>query len=357
MNIGKVSTNVLKRSVLRQIHTRREEVVNGAGIGVDCAVFSFPGDTVTCVQEAALTVSESLLPEQKKYFAEQRTMTQLIRKCVNNLAAKGAEPVAVLITLLLPDGLEESNLKELMSEAEKACGSLHIQIAGGQTRITGTVAVPYGVVTGIGKMPAEVCQDLKPAAPGQDVVISKWIGLEGTAFLAKQYRKKLLERYPAWLVEEAAGFDRFLSVIPEAATAVKSGVCGMHDVSRGGIFGALWELAQRAGVGLEIDMKKIPVRQETIEICEFFELNPYELLSGGCLLMAADNGRRLADALTREGIPAAVIGRTTSGKDRVVFHDGERRYLDRAKTDQIYMAENGCKNKSALSGQIPDKRA
>lgn len=339
MNIGKVSTNVLKRSVLRQIHTRREEVVNGAGIGVDCAVFSFPGDTVTCVQEAALTVSESLLPEQKKYFAEQRTMTQLIRKCVNNLAAKGAEPVAVLITLLLPDGLEESNLKELMSEAEKACGSLHIQIAGGQTRITGTVAVPYGVVTGIGKMPAEVCQDLKPAAPGQDVVISKWIGLEGTAFLAKQYRKKLLERYPAWLVEEAAGFDRFLSVIPEAATAVKSGVCAMHDVSEGGIFGALWELAESAGVGLTIDMKKLPLRQETVEVCECCNINPYELLSGGCLLMTSEDGSGLVSALKAEGIPAVMVGKVTDGRDRILINEDEVRYMDRPKQDGIYRTD------------------
>ena len=141
------------------------------------------------------------------------------------------------------------------------------------------------------------------------------------------------------MIDEAAACDGYLSVIPEAATAVKSGVCGMHDVSRGGIFGALWELAQRAGVGLEIDLKKIPVKQETIEICEFFELNPYELLSGGCLLMVTDNGQALVDVLAREGIPAAVIGRTTAGKDRVIYNEGEKRYLDRAKMDQMYMVK------------------
>ena len=166
--------------------------------------------------------------------------------------------------------------------------------------------------------------------------ICKWIGLEGTSRLAVKYREKLCTRYPARMIDEAAAYDKYLSVIPEAATAVKSGVCGMHDVSRGGIFGALWELAQRAGVGLEIDLKKIPVKQETIEICEFFELNPYELLSGGCLIMVTESGQILEDALKREGIPAAVIGRTTDGNGRLIYNEDEKRYLDRPKMDQMY---------------------
>jgi len=331
MKIGKVSTNALKRSVLRQIHKRREEVVNGAGIGEDCAIFAFPEETLTvsCVQEAALAV-------QKDATAERRTMTRLIQKCANNLAAAGAEPAAVLITLLLPESLEEPDLKEFMAEAEEACCDLHMQIAGGQTRITGAVTIPYGVVTGIGTIPAGLYQGLKPAAPGQDVVVSKWIGLEGTAFLARQYREKLSERYPAWLVEEAVSFDRFLSVIPEAATAVKSGVCAMHDVSEGGIFGALWELAEGAGVGLTIDLKKLPLRQETVEVCECCNVNPYELLSGGCLLMTSEDGPGLVSALKAEGISAAMVGKVTNSKDRILINEDEVRYMDRPKKDEIY---------------------
>ena len=384
MKVGKISANILKRSVLRQIHRRREEVVNGAGMGEDCAVFSFSGDTLTvsCVQEAALAVSataaegsddarkavlfgpegsddvrkavllgpegsddarKAVLPKPEEsdsagrtYPAEQRTMSRLIQKCANNLVARGAEPTAVLITLLLPEDLEEPDLKELMAEAERTCDRLHMQIAGGQTRVTSAVTVPYGVVTGIGSIPEKGYKSLKAPAPGQDVVISKWIGLEGTACLAKLHRGKLLERYPSWLVEEAAGFDRFLSVIPEAATAVKSGVCAMHDVSEGGIFGALWELAEGAGVGLTIDLKKLPLRQETVEVCEYCNVNPYELLSGGCLLMTSEDGATLVSALEAEGIPAVAVGKVTDSKDRILINEEEIRYMDRPKRDGIY---------------------
>lgn len=356
MKSGKISVNVLKRSVFKQIRAKREEVVNGAGMGADCAVFTFAdGDmTVSCIQEAPVAVQEdsAFLREAAEIaqeaggaessgksgnnFAERRTMAQLIQKCANNLAAKGAQPVAVLITLLLPENTEEPDIKKLMAEADGACQELHMQIAGGQTRVTTAVKVPCGVVTGIGKISKETHHRLRGAAPGQDVVISKWIGLEGTSLLARQYGELLSERLPVYFVEEAAGFDRLLSVVPEAATAVKSGVCAMHDVSEGGIFGALWELAEGAGVGLTIDLKKLPLRQETVEVCECCNVNPYELLSGGCLLMTCEDGSALVSALRAEGIAAVTVGKVTDSNDRILVNEDEVRYLDRPKVDQIY---------------------
>lgn len=171
--------------------------------------------------------------------------------------------------------------------------------------------------------------------PNQEIVVSKWIGLEGTVRLVRQYEEKLRERFPRRMIDETAAFDRYLSVASETATAMKSGVCGMHDVSHRGIFAGLWEMAQEAGVGLEADLRKIPVRQETIEICEVLEENPYELPSGGCLIMTAENGGALVTALSREGIPAVMIGRTTAGNDRVLYNNGHKRYLDKPRTNRI----------------------
>lgn len=174
----------------------------------------------------------------------------------------------------------------------------------------------------------------RTAGSDQDILVSKWIGLEGTARLAGENYERLRERFPARMIEEAAAFDRYLSVIPEAATAMKSGACGIHAVSQGGIFAGLWEMAEEAGVGLEADLRKIPVRQETIEICEFFGENPYELLSGGCLIMTTEDGNALVTALLREGIPAVIIGRTTRGNDRVLYNEGRKSYLNKPRSWQ-----------------------
>lgn len=359
MKIGKVSESVLKRSVLRQIKTKRTEILNGAGVGADCAIFApAPGELWTsCMQEGRIASEESagLLGEPAV------TVSHLIRKCANNLAASGSEPVAVMLTLLLPESVEEPWLKALMKEAENACEKLSVQIAGGQTRVSAAVTAPVAVVTGYGKrawgtaagqsagkvcgtaagqFAGEACgitaAGTRLPAPGQDIVVSKWIGLEGTALLAKKYREKLLGRYPAYFVEEAVSFEQYYSVLPEAATAVKSGVCAMHDASEGGIFAALWELAERAGVGLTIDLRKLPIRQETVEVCECCGVNPYELASGGCLVMTGTDGQALAEALRREGIPAAVVGKITDSNDRIILNEDEIRYMDRPRTDEIY---------------------
>lgn len=338
MKIGKVSGNVLKRSVLQQLKTEREGVWNGAGIGEDCAILSFSdGLTVSCMQEAVLAVNPHT-PSDSFSHGLPISVTHLIQRCVNNLAAAGAQPMAVLITLLLPESLEEPDLRAIMAEANQACRERSLTIAGGQTRVLRDLPFPVAVMTGLGKLHSRraASRTARSAAPGQDIVISKWIGLEGTAFLARRYREKLLSRYPAHLVDAAAGFDSCLSVLPEAKAALEFGVCVMHDASEGGIFAALWELAEGAGVGLSVDIKKIPIRQETVEICEVCKINPYGLLSGGCLVMTAEDGPGLAAELEIRRIPAALIGKVTDGNDRILFNGDEIRYMDRPKTDEWY---------------------
>jgi len=338
MNDGKVSENILKLSILNQLHTKNEEVICGAGIGTDCALFSLSDDKIlaACAAEAAVAIQADIGSSDTLRF----TMAQLIKKCVNNLAVNGATPVSAIITLLLPADTENSDIRLLMSQADEACREFSMQIAGGQSRILKEIKVPIAVVNGYGEAPKDGYRTVKMAKPGQDIVLSKWAGLEGTAILAGREENKLNEHYPAYLAETSRNFTGYFSIVPEAEVAVKNGVSAMHDASEGGIFAALWELAEGAGVGLDIDIKKIPLRQETVEVCECLGVNPYELMSGGCLVMTADDGEALVRALEAENIPAAIVGRTTPEKSRIIRNDDEVRYMDRPKQDGIYEIYN-----------------
>lgn len=329
MRLGKISDSVLKRSILRQIKTSRQEVLSGAGIGEDCAIFAPPGAMAGAVSQASVP--------------READLARLLVKCANNLATAGASPMAAQITLTLPRETEEQLLKGLMAAAEEAGSQLGMQIAGGHTAVSRHVDCPIACVTAYGiPMKEGDSPETSPlcttrgARPGQDIVLTKWIALEGTAILAGLKSERLRQRYPVHLVEEAAGFDRYLSVIPEAAVAVKSGVRVMHDASEGGILATLWEMAECSGVGLTIDLRKIPIRQETVEVCEFCEVNPYILASGGCLVLVADQGESLVDELARQRIPAAVIGRITDSHDRLICNAEEKRYLDKPAQDEIY---------------------
>lgn len=324
MKVGKVPEAVLKRSVLKQIRTDRPEVLMGASVGEDCAAVALQEDEMFVLSTDPITGTAKDIG----HLAIQITL--------NDLASAGAEPIGVMLTFLLPEKLSEAKLRTMMEQAEEAAHAVNVQIMGGHTEVTRVVNQPVISVVGVGKAKKGRLISTAAARPGMDVIVTKWIGLEGTSIIAKEKETELLTRYPKALVDEAKGFDRYLSVLPEAATAVKSGVSAMHDVTEGGIFGALWEMAESAGVGLEIDLKKIPIRQETVEVCEFFDVNPYELISSGSMLMAASDGNGLVRALEAEGIPAVCIGKVTDGNDRVIVSGEERRFLEPPKTDELY---------------------
>lgn len=173
-----------------------------------------------------------------------------------------------------------------------------------------------------------------------DIVMTGYAGLSGSVFLVCRKREALLHRYPVSFLEEAEKQERLIWQIPEAAPAGKSdgcstysfsekGITGMYLLAEGGVFAGLWDMGKQAGVGLKVYCKKIPVKQETIEICNFFDVNPYQMNSEGCALLLSENGYRLRERLFERGIFSEVIGFTTEDNDRVVINGEERRFLQK----------------------------
>lgn len=329
MKTGKLPENILKRSVLRQIRYQRNEIIKGAGVGEDCAFLALKSE------EAAISIETITLPVREAAYLA-------VSAAANNLAAAGACPLAVSLCVTLPPEAQEAQLKQIMEEAGRCCEERGIQIACGHTEISPAVKSPIitAAVTGAAQADKDKILFAQPArqkkTESADIVMSKWIGLEGTAIIAGEKKEALVTRYPESLILEAKKQEKYLSIEAEAQAALQFGVLAMHDMRNGGIFGALWELGQKIDAGLCVDLKKIPVRQETIEVCEFFDLNPYELLSGGALLAVTKNGSGLVNALEERGIPASVIGGINGSNDRVVRNGGETRYLGPPEPDEIF---------------------
>lgn len=334
MKTGKISESVLKRSVLKQCTGTHPAVLHGAESGGDCAVIlTAEKSAVSC------SVHPAMLDTIKKVrFA--------VEHAVNNLGCSGAEPTAALLTVLLPREAEEALLKEIMREAEAVCKELKIQIAGGHTEVNPAVKLPVLTVTALGTVDAGRAADAgtdadavlcaKNALPGMDLLVAGTIGREGTALLAWAHEEELKKRFPVTFVEQAKSFGKSISILQAARIAKDCGAAALHDASQGGIFGALWELCEGAKCGLTAELRKIPIRQETIEICEYFGCHPYCLLSGGALLIAAPDGRRVEMELAGHGIPAAIIGKLTESNDRILINGEERRFLDRPAQDEIW---------------------
>lgn len=324
MKAGKLSESMLSRSVLKQLHSKNDRVLIGPGYGMDAAIISMEEEESVALSVDPITLSG--------VHAGLRAANHAL----NNVAAAGAKPIGILESVILPTDSNETELRAMIKEMDTVCAEHGAQIFGGHTEVSRAVKEPLLTITGVGVVKSREPLSAAEMKPGMDIIVTKWIGLEGSAVIAAEKEKELRTRYSQPFLDKAQAFITQLSVVPEAAVAVKSGVSAMHDASEGGIFGALWEMAEAAGVGLEIDIKKIPIRQETIEICEFYDVNPYKLMSGGAMLMAAADGSALLRALEVAGIPAAMIGKATDSNDRILLCDGERRFLETAQTDELY---------------------
>ncbi|NLG03664.1 MAG: hydrogenase maturation factor [Clostridia bacterium] len=324
MKTGKLRENIYHRSVVKQLKTKNDTVLFDQNHGLQYSIIDSEQDDVFVLSQSSRT----------DYFPGYEDMA--VYTAVNDVVTSGASMVGILIHLIIPEAVTEKNLKQMIAQMEEVCAFLHTQIMGIDTKVSVHVLKPIITVTGIGKNKKDQLILSTQIKPGNDLILTKWIGIEGTFMIAEKFEKELLSRYSFSFIQTAKKYREQINLAPEAATAGKSGVTAMYSVSEGGIFGALWEFAEAGGVGLEIDLKKIPVKQETIELCEFYGLNPYELLSGGSMLIAADDGNGLVRELEKEGISSAIIGKVVDGNDRIVYNGEDRRFLEPAKQDEIY---------------------
>ncbi len=312
--------------MLGQIGHRREEVLCGPSVGADCAVLKTGPDELLLFSADPITGTV------------QGIGGHSIHITANDLAAAGAEPVAVLLTVLLPPGTEEEEVREMMRSAEEVCAQLQIEILGGHTEITTAVSRPVISVTGIGKCAAENLMNPENVRPGQDIVVTKWIGLEATAILARECEEYLRGKISEEFLDTAASFKEFLSVVPDAEAAARSGAVLMHDITEGGVLGALWEAAEVGRTGVDIDLSAIPVREETTAICDAFSVDPLRIMSSGSLLIIAEDGNKLAGKLKDLGIHSAVIGKTTEGEERILRNGAIVTKLNAPEPDMLYTA-------------------
>ncbi|MDO4338937.1 MAG: AIR synthase-related protein [Eubacteriales bacterium] len=177
--------------------------------------------------------------------------------------------------------------------------------------------------------------------PGDELVVVGAVALKGTAVIAERKYSYLRQYFSEGFMQDSIRIRENFGVggIPQQSRAwqmaVKAGASALYAMGEGGVLSALWKMAEASQVGLEADLRKIPIRQESIEICERFDLNPYKLLSDGAILLGIRGGEALAGEYRRMGLPAAVIGQTNSGNDRLLYSGENARYLERPSADEI----------------------
>ena len=316
LETGKLDSELLKEIVFDTIRYRRDEVITRPGIGEDCAEIDF-GEYICTVSTDPITASV-------------RDIGRLsIHISCNDIASNGIQPIGIMLSVLLPVGTTEDDIRRIMGQAASAAEQMEVEIIGGHTEITEAVNQPVITSTAIGRDSRDRKQ--YEAKAGDLIFVTKTVGIEGTGIIATEREEDLLADNilnKEEIIYAKKMLDR-VSVVKEGVAAGRVGFSAMHDITEGGVLGAVWEVCRVTGLGAEVSEADIPVDPVTRKLCGGIGVDVLRLISSGSMLIVAPPEK---EEELRESIDEiSCIGKMTG---EGVYMDGKP--VDPPSADEIY---------------------
>jgi len=329
-NAGTASDLIMKRSVLRNVRKHPEGVLFGAMPGADAAWLSISGETLV-LRSSGFASSE--LPEEVGRMAFLRAAA--------NMAAEGGRIKDVQIYIQAGRRTPEDKLRAEMHFLTEYTKSENISISGGNTTYLHDTKDYSILVSAVGvpeKCTMEQGQAFhKKIVPQDKILYFGNVGDYGAAVLAASKREELKKRFSDSYIDEICLGEQKIDIRETAYKLLNTGcVKKLHDVSFGGIYEALYQLSNYAGLGVSVMHEGLTIRQETIELCEFFGINPYMLLGTGGILavVGPENEEKVCEAIGC----GSLAGYFTKEGERRVSSDSflMNRILTPVEHDEIY---------------------
>ena len=327
--LGKLKIDELE-DLLPQSHDLDARVVVGPRIGEDAAVIDF-GETCLVVKSDPIT------------FVTDAIGWYLVCVNSNDIASMGAIPKWLLVTILLPEKRAKTELvSDMMGQIVDACAHFNISLCGGHTEVTHGIDRPIVVGQMLGEVKKEDLILSSGARAGDDLILTKGLGIEATSIIARERESTLREKFHDAFLRRAKNYLKSpgISVLKDARIAAEAGgVHAMHAPTEGGVATAIHELCHAASLGAVVWQEKLFLSDETARLCAEFLLNPLGVISSGALLIAAapESTRNIITMLGAEGIRCEIIGRCQSREDGIWLEDGagNRQVLEIFERDEI----------------------
>ncbi len=319
MNKGRISYNMTQRSVRKQMKSG-STLLSGFVNYKDCAVQEKTGIVTSVFSGTVQSKNEAKL---------------LFERGTNQLASEHARAAMISAAFVLPKETEESWLQKCMSELRGLCTERCVSFAQGFVTAAEGVTVPVLTLTFTGVRTSDV--SYQPQVKDAVIAVGH-AGMAGAALIAEKKRAELCSHYAGGFIDSAADFLKKLSVAEYAELLAD---CYLYPVQEGGVLAALWYLADGLQKGFDIDFRRIPIRQETVEICEYYRLNPYILAGDGMLLAVTSSPEQILHICEKAGYQAELLGYLTGDKAKILRNEDEVRYLDKPAQDSIFEMEIG----------------
>lgn len=324
MRPGNVPQTVWRRSVLKQLHTEEEEPLLKMSEAEMCTAVPLGPEKETVLLTAdACSCGNTVF-----------TGYSAAAKAVNDLMTRGAEAQTVRVRIFLPVSAGEADVREMVREIRTLCDGLHISFGGIRIETIPALSQMMVQVTAVGTVKKSELLHLERVSAGQEIILCGSLALEGMQQILAECEDELGSRFvPAFLRQMKALKGELVQT--EAIRAVRRHVSAMQQIGSGGILAALWETAEAAQTGLRVDLSKMTICQETIEVCEFYRLNPYQMTSAGAILLFTNEGETVLEILQGCGARAVRLGSVTAENARVITGREETRFLDRPAPDEL----------------------
>ena len=326
MKSGKLDSDLLEKIVFQHITYKRPEVLVRPGIGEDCAVMDF-GEYECVMSTDPIT------------GAIEEIGRLAVHISCNDIASNGVQPIGLLLAVMLPEGTTEEQIEKIMRQAGEAAASLEVEIIGGHTEITAAVKQPIVVSTAIGRAMKGASQKAEDMQPGDFILLTKEAGLEGTGIICCDCADKLKGVLTPEEIAEGCELLNHVNVVKEGVAAGKVGTAGMHDVTEGGILGAVWEMCHISHLGAELWLEAIPVSELTKKVCGHFGINWMRLISSGCMMIMVhpEQKEEVIKAIEEEGVSVACIGRVREeAYGRQLIAGGKAEEITPPVSDELY---------------------
>jgi hydrogenase expression/formation protein HypE len=314
MKVGKLNWDDLKQIIDGNKSVVRSDVRIRSGIGEDCSVIDF-GEYECVVSTDPIT------------GADKNIGKLAVNINCNDIASCGVEPVGILVTILVPPTATLQDIRNIMAEIDEETKKYNVEILGGHTEVTEAVNRIVVSCTAIGKGKKGSAVATSGAKIGDDIVVTKLLCMEGTSIIVNDHLHKVSNVLTFKEIEIAKDYVNSISVINEGCIAGEVGVNAMHDITEGGVLGALWEVAEASDLGFKVYNDKMPISDITYKICDALHIDPLKFISSGSMLITVASGKELVDKLNSKGIKATTIGKITESRGILVTDNIERDVL------------------------------
>lgn len=337
--LGKIDQQTIETIFPKKTGAFNNKVLKGPAFGVDTALIDLGNGKGLAVASDPLSIIPSIGMKASAWLS--------VHLISNDIATTGYSPEFAQFVLNLPHDLGKDSYLEYWDYIHQFCEEIGVSITGGHT---GFDNIGTSTIAGGGTMFSVVNLDkVKSAAnakPNQSIIITKSAAISSTAILAKSFPNYIEDKLGEKVLKKLKNNFYRTSILPEVHVinqepSMLPNISALHDVTEGGVLGAIYELSEASKVGVEINADKIKVEKEVKAVCDLFDIDPLESIGAGSLLIVCDKdiGESLIQRLKTNDIKASIIGATTAyekGKSIRINH--KTKELDYIESDPYWQA-------------------